>query len=719
MIMIYIKKSFPPLFLSIFLLSGIVLAISAQAIQFTFPTRDVAGLQIEINLDKEHYQTGELVTGSVTVTNPAEKPLETPFTLEIYKEDLLIREMKRTVRIPPGTRTVSLSRVLPFKPVIPKRPFVLGEWKAVLKAGKNSAISKDTFFITEKPLLSLNFNQDFKGADGEMATKTISVNITSLDEGIEGNTVSLSSNSDLNYVSGLDNFNKDSGTLEFWFKPMTWHTDGQVIHRFFDVRFQCDVKDCLNYMILDVDNYNKKILFKINDYQGPFILEEAGSREKQSIYSFNKIAYLQWHHLAVTWDKNKGSKLYFNGKLVGRNTKPYSFKNPISDLIFSSSEDTPVGKIAPGSNVDVLMVYNYPKTSREIAYNYKALKDPVYVFKTKDTKLGFKISSGRLVSSLLSKIDANIAGQDGGYSLPYKGKSLWFFGDTTLTNGGLVMNNTFAETQDLNASDGISLKYKKDTQGNPVAVITPQPPKEDLIWPQGMVEKDGIVYAFSVAVKIDPLKVFLTVGEVWSKSTAPITDINQATFIRTSAYWPSDASYNPHGPGLPVYDGGDWIYFIGSDPPKDKAGILARVLKKEIENISAYQYWTGTNWVSDRAQGINILYPALYDETNWSAYDEVNSITINWNSYLNKWLMILPAQDSYRTAIVARTADSITGPWSEDKILVECPPDNFIACYQIKWHPEYDRNRGQRIYITTANWQRYQLYLLELNLRRL
>ena len=395
---------------------------------------------------------------------------------------------------------------------------------------------RSTFNLSDSqpPLLGLDFNLGLNGADDEVPAKSDGTKITF---GLDGNGADLGFQSNLAYSSGPDNFNKDSGTFELWFRPYTWSTDGQAIHRIFDTRFECSAEGCFNYMLLDIDNYNKKIIFKINDAQVPWDIN--GSGEKQAVYNFNDITQWQWHHLAVSWDKQTGSKMYFDGALVASNDQSFNLGNPYGDMLFSTSEwNDWVGYISPGSYVDFLNIYGYPKTSDEILADYNTLKDPVFTFKIDDTSLGFKIT-GRTLDKFVDHQDSNVAGQDGGGSIPYNGKSLWIFSDTLLTNGGFANNNIALSSQPIKDTtlDNINLNYKKDAQGNAAPILLTQN-GEDLIWPQGIINNNGIVYAYYDIIKMDEETWFYGLGQCWAKSTAPITEINKAELFRTDAYWP-------------------------------------------------------------------------------------------------------------------------------------------------------------------------------------
>ncbi|MEK6563723.1 MAG: DUF4185 domain-containing protein [Candidatus Omnitrophota bacterium] len=577
---------------------------------------------------------------------------------------------------------------------------------------KRSTISISDFEI---PLLSLDFNLDLSGVDGE---EPLVQSGTSLYFGLEANAADLTSESSLIYPSGPDNFNKDTGTLEFWFRPYTWASDGQVIHRLFDVRFECSVESCLNYMLLDVDTYNKRILFKINDAQVPFDMN--GGDEKQAVYYFDQITQWQWHHMALTWDTQSGTKMYLDGAKVAENNQQFMFSSPSSGIIFSTSEINPwVGKMSPGAYLDMVNIYGYTKTDEEIFADYTLLKDPKFIFKNDDSLLGFKIN-GKMLDKLPDHQDANVAGQDGGVSIPYNEKSLWIFGDTLLTNGGFVNNNIALSAQPIEnlTLSNASLEYKKDSEKNTLPILLPEK-GEDLIWPGQMFNYNGIVYTYYITIKMDEEVWFYALGEGWAKSTAPLTDINKAEFVRTGAYWPAyEKTSITDGPGFPVYDDGKECVYMSNayyDTAGDaqiKAGsFMTRVKKDEAENLTAHEYWNGEDWVKDKNQKINI-FPAPDNENTVS--------TIGWNAYLGKYLMIHNAGPLVNS-ITARTADNITGPWSQAKVIVDCDEslNNLFPCYSACWHPEMDKNNGQTIYVTTANWQRYYLYGIELKLEKI
>lgn len=526
-----------------------------------------------------------------------------------------------------------------------------------------------------------------------------SENIT-YDTGIVGSGAKLSKQSSLAYSSGIENFNKNSGTFELWLKPGNWKNGGQVIHRLFDARFICS--GCQSYMILDVDTYNQKILFKIND--------KNSDEEKTAAYSYDgydELNLLAWHHIAVTWHKRHGTKLYLDGKLVASNNDPFDLGTPRSNLQFATSENVElVGKVSPDGTIDELKIYDYPRSTSQIQKTYKDTAVPDYSFETKDTSLGFRMKSGRIVDSLLSQADGFISGQDGGTTLAFKGGILWLFDDTNLKDASQFLSNNVAYTADLNARDGIRLNFVTDNQGRAKQVLNPKT-GESTIWPNTLVNIDGVIYTYYSSVKSDPVLWFYPVEDGWAKTPTVVNDPEDITFVRTNAVWPA-VNKKGTGPGMPVLHEGGYIYHAKSDG-NNKGLFLARVHENSIEDTGAYTWWNGNSWVTDESKAKDLI-DAPY-ETGSSGF------LLDYNEYLGKWLMI-HSSSPILSKIVARTADNITGPWSPAKVLVHCTNELF-SCYQGYWHSEYDKNGGQTIYLTATNWNRYQKAILELELEKI
>jgi hypothetical protein len=76
-------------------------------------------------------------------------------------------------------------------------------------------------------------------------------------------------------------------------------------------------------------------------------------------------------------------------------------------------------------------------------------------------------------------------------------------------------------------------------------------------------------------------------------------------------------------------------------------------------------------------------------------FDGAPSVTVAKNAHLGKWTAIYAQPLSNH--VVIRTAEAITGPWSEAKLLFDAKK-NPEGAYDSNWHSEYDD--GDVLYVS-------------------
>jgi len=237
------------------------------------------------------------------------------------------------------------------------------------------------------PLLSLNFNNGWNGTAGQAPTAVTGPAWLRPGPKALGQSAYLYNNSTLWYPAA-GNFNKDAGTLEFLFRPLTWNNDTYLGHRFFQVNFKCTAltgtgSPCENYMALEIDNgpseSTKTIWFSVSDSQSAWV----GSHTKTAQAEV-QIArpYNRWYHIAVTWDKNVGSKIYVNGISVAQNNESYSL-NDITDPspngggVIAITQNSGLGvnfNVSVDSIIDNYTIYGYAKDGPTINSEYLSAK---------------------------------------------------------------------------------------------------------------------------------------------------------------------------------------------------------------------------------------------------------------------------------------------------------------------------------------------------------
>jgi hypothetical protein len=160
------------------------------------------------------------------------------------------------------------------------------------------------------------------------------------------------------------------------------------------------------------------------------------------------------------------------------------------------------------------------------------------------------------------------------------------------------------------------------------------------------------------------------------------------------ANWPGDSNFGQ----VSIIEHAGHLYLHGIPGGRFGGVHLARVPLADILDLALYGYWDGAAWTDDLAAATTIV-PA-----------PVGELSVRWNAYARAWVMMYLNEDKY--AIVLRTADTLTGPWSEEWTIAtgqEFP--SLYAPYQLpKW------NDGREIYFTMSMFGPYQVFLMRTTL---
>lgn len=166
------------------------------------------------------------------------------------------------------------------------------------------------------------------------------------------------------------------------------------------------------------------------------------------------------------------------------------------------------------------------------------------------------------------------------------------------------------------------------------------------------------------------------------------------TWTKSKATWPNDGDFSDHFQMSAFAQYGGYIYKFGT--PNGRAGnaYLSRVLPDSILNPSAYQYWTADGWQSGSD---SLAVPVVSGP--------IGELSVEYDASVGKWLMT--SMDQSLGAITLRTADTPTGPWSAEQILVRASA--YPGLYGGFIHPW---SSGHDLYITVSMWGPYQVYLM-------
>jgi len=162
----------------------------------------------------------------------------------------------------------------------------------------------------------------------------------------------------------------------------------------------------------------------------------------------------------------------------------------------------------------------------------------------------------------------------------------------------------------------------------------------------------------------------------------------------------SFSSYSPFGQGGYFKKDG-YVYMIGTCTGRDSEARLARFLESDIENRDNYEYWTGTTgqWIKGDEDKASIIIN-----------DKVGELSFIYNDTHKKWIIAYFNGDRYN--ITMRTAELITGPWSEPYELAS--GKEYAQLYGSYFHPL--SVVGDNLYFLMSMWMPYNVFLMKCEL---
>lgn len=139
-----------------------------------------------------------------------------------------------------------------------------------------------------------------------------------------------------------------------------------------------------------------------------------------------------------------------------------------------------------------------------------------------------------------------------------------------------------------------------------------------------------------------------------------------------------------------------YVYRFSTENGRFGAAYLSRTKAEDFPRESTFEFWDGSGWARTAIAARRVI-----DEP-------VSELSVAWNDHLNKYVALYLAEG---TGMVMRTADELTGPWSEQTVLVgvNTVPDlygGFILPY----------NNGKDFYWVATTWSDYNVMLMKTDL---
>lgn len=212
--------------------------------------------------------------------------------------------------------------------------------------------------------------------------------------------------------------------------------------------------------------------------------------------------------------------------------------------------------------------------------------------------------------------------------------------------------------------------------------------------PTAGIEADGVNYVHYMAVRR-----WGPPGQ-WTTSHAGIAvsrDRGRTWLQSRQARWPNRRGRHPFQLGAFARDG-EHVYLLGTPNGRFGPASLARVDPESVSDVDAYGYWTGEGWVRDA-----FAARPVFD-------GPVGELSVLYQRFFGVWLATY--LDERRAGIVLRSAERLTGPWSEPVPLVS--GRDHPGLYGAFLHPW--AVAGPEVYFTMSQWGPYRVLLFRATL---
>jgi hypothetical protein len=291
--------------------------------------------------------------------------------------------------------------------------------------------------------------------------------------------------------------------------------------------------------------------------------------------------------------------------------------------------------------------------------------------------------------------DYDVFGTDLGHTFMYGDDTYMVFGDTFgIGNQDWRANVAAIITTDDDPSDGLIFDR----------MIADEPGHAKALVPQSEVESPEVTIIPTYGVAVED-RLFLHYMQVtfwgppgqWdlgSSGFAYSDDAGENWTVDTSAVWPEDSNFGQ----VAIEEHEGHLYIFGIPGGRFGGVQLARVAPESLLDFAVYEYWNGAEWVGEIESATTII-PA-----------PVGELSVRWNSYYNTWIMMTLNENRY--SIILRTADELTGPWSEERIVAT--GKEFPQLYAPYMFPKW--NDGPDIYFTMSLFGPYQVYMMRTSL---
>jgi hypothetical protein len=295
------------------------------------------------------------------------------------------------------------------------------------------------------------------------------------------------------------------------------------------------------------------------------------------------------------------------------------------------------------------------------------------------------------LNALFQRSESWIGG-DGAYSVPVEDdRLLWLFSDTWVgkvergkRQAATIVNNTAALQEGLGADAKIRFVIRRLADGKATALLTSADGR-GWLWLQAGICVNDRLYLFLAQVEktgAGGVFGFRLIGQWLGVVSNPRDD---PTAWRVNQKKLSCTLFGPRREinfGAGVLRDGDYVYIYGTDEEitagfRDRHLLVARVRVAELENFAAWRFYRDGQWQTD------------YRSASPIAGEMASECSVSFLPKLKRYVLVYTHR-GLSDRILARTAASPEGRWSDPAVLHRCPEmawDKKIFCYAAKAHP--------------------------------
>jgi hypothetical protein len=296
----------------------------------------------------------------------------------------------------------------------------------------------------------------------------------------------------------------------------------------------------------------------------------------------------------------------------------------------------------------------------------------------------------------------NVHGTDLGHMFRHEGRLVMTFGDTFGAPGqppefgGDWRSSVMASSRDADPSDGITFdRMVTDRPGHAKELIPDAavPGEEVTVIPTHGTSDGDRMYLHYMAVREWGAAGHWTLN----RSGLAYSDDDGQTWTVSDVSWPGDSNFGQ----VAFVERGRHVYLFGIPGGRFGGAALARVPREHLLDQERYEYWDGARWQGDPQAAATVVDAP------------VGELSVQGNSHYGTWLMTYLNDDDSVNAVVLRTSDCLTGPWSAEQEVVtaEEVPQLYAPYMPPRW------NDGPDVWFSLSRFNHYDVFWWHTSLR--